>query len=755
MTLESSHWQDKIVILKRIPLFAACTDQQLYLIAKRTRLVEYKKEEVIYREGDPADSFYIVSSGRLRVFSLSHHVEKTLAILYNGDSFGEISLLTGEKHSATVQALNDTLVLELKKEDFNEVINRIPSLVLYLSRLLSKRLRTREDLPEPTDTTIASITSATRGVGCTLFAVSLAAMLKHETNRQIVLVNMTNDPHHWAWRFKSSRPSSEIKTTLTNLVLEEQLDNVLDIHPLGFLLLSAGELLSDSQGEHTVAPLLNALTKRFHYVLVDLPAEATPPVLKALTQSDLIYVVTNPDSDHLAQTRMLIHQITSVVSTTTQRVQVVLNQLQDSEEKTNFLSMLLGGPPRGRDVGIAEQLGRPVTFTLPFLPLADAMTIESLAQLLEERRSAYALTVQRVARKLSGGLVGLALGSGAALGLAHIGVLKVLEREKIPIDIIAGSSIGALIGGLWASGRSVEEIEHMALRFKHPWDINKLFLLDVQVPLVSVVVAVVMGLVVWPIAGIWTALLASFVCVIMGLILGPLSGGPIQGAQLMARLQADFQNRTFEDTWIPVKIVAANPMTREEVIIDSGSLAEAVRASVSIPGIFKPIRFGGDICLDGGVVNPIPVSVLKQAGANRVIAVNVFPNIEELRMHRQKLQQRRQQREAQLASRSFPIRFLVWLRHELIQAVSPLVFDVIMRSMQWMEYQIAEISCREADLTLRPTVPDSHWLEFFSPEKFIRRGEEIAMAYLPEIKRIAGLRELSVDKPVQDQYTGR
>jgi hypothetical protein len=84
------------------------------------------------------------------------------------------------------------------------------------------------------------------------------------------------------------------------------------------------------------------------------------------------------------------------------------------------------------------------------------------------------------------------------------------------------------------------------------------------------------------------------------------------------------------------------------------------------------------------------------------------------------------------------------LRQELIRSVSPLVFDVIMRSMQAMEYQIAEISCREADITLRPTVAGSHWLEFASPEKFIRRGEEVALEHLPELKRIARVR---VDNP--------
>jgi len=149
--------------------------------------------------------------------------------------------------------------------------------------------------------------------------------------------------------------------------------------------------------------------------------------------------------------------------------------------------------------------------------------------------------------------------------------------------------------------------------------------------------------------------------------------------------------------------------------------------------------------LDGGVVNPVPVSVLKKAGCHHVIAVNVFPTTPEFTAHLQEIQRRKSDRDVQLASRSLPMRLWFRVKQELIRTVSPLVFDVIMRSMQSMEYQISEIACREADITLRPTVPGSHWLEFHSPEKFIRRGEEIALQHLPELKRITHFR--GVDKP--------
>jgi NTE family protein len=735
---DASRAQDKVVILRRVPVFASCTDDQLHLIAQRTRLVEYKKGEHIYREGDPADAFYIVSSGRLRVFANVNGQEKTLTVLHNGDSFGEISLLIGETHSATVQALNDTLVLQLEKRDFDEVINRIPALVLYLSRLLSKRLRASERGGEFSEATIIAVYGAARGVGRTSFAVALATALKRETGQDAVVVDLSTVEGDHGWLYGSEEPRRVKPETLRQGELDALFDAAVSEHPLGFSVLAAGELLTEAGGEQAIAPLLSFLTNRFQYILIDLPVDVTPPVLKALVQSDLIYLVTDTRREHLIRTTALIHQLQSSMGLVEQRMKVVLNRFDDSAAALS-------------PAELAQQLGHPVAVMLPQLATASGrLTTEELARLLESRASPYAVAVRRVARELGGLLVGLALGSGAALGLAHIGVLKVIEREKIPVDVIAGSSIGALIAGLWAAGFSADELEAMALRFKNPWRVRQLFVFDFGIPLFSVLIGLLGGLGVGWLAGFWTGLLFGLlVSVAFGLALGPLAGGPIQGARLMAKLEDDFAGKTFEDTWLPLKIVAANPMAREEIVFESGSLAQAVRASVSIPGIFKPVTHMGKICLDGGVVNPVPVSVLKRSGANHVIAVNVFPTTPELVAYRQDLQRRRVERDSHLAARPLPMRLLYRIRQELIRSVSPLIFDVIMRAMQSMEYQIAEVACREADLTLRPTVPGSHWLEFFHPEQFIRRGEEVALQYLPELKRITHARDIDNHRRAQ------
>ena len=727
-SFDASRSQEKVAILKRVPIFAACTDDQLHLIADRTRLVEYKKGEVVYQESDPANAFYIVSSGRLRAFSTVDGRERTFTVFHNGDSFGEISLLTGETHSATVQAVNDTLILQIQKKDFDEVINRIPSLVLHLSRLLSKRLRARERGREFSDATIVAIHSAATGVGRTCFAVSLAALLRRETGRSVVIVDFGGAEGKQQWLYGTTEPRQAPGAALLGTASEGRSDTLVSEHPLGFSVLFARQLQTEDAGEQTIAPLLSSLTNRFHYILLDLPMALDPFVLKALVQSDLVYIITDAQDEHLLRTTAMLHQLKASAGVLEQRVKVVLNLRERLDVRPDLAA-------------VTQQLGHPVAIGLPHVasPVGDLNT-DTLTRLLDDSAAPYTAAVRYVARDLGGLLVGLALGSGAALGLAHIGVLKVFEREKIPIDLVAGSSIGALVGGLWASGASAADLEQMALRFKNPWDIRKLFLLDLGIPILSMLTGMAAGAAVGWLAGFWTGLMFGFIVTVgVGVVFGPLVGGPIQGARLMAQLEKDFSGKTFEDTRIPLKIVAANPMAREEVIFESGRLADAVRASVSIPGIFKPVLRMGKICLDGGVVNPIPVSVLKRYGAHHVIAVNVFPTTAELLAHRQDALRRRAERDAALASRSLPVRLLWRIRQELSRSVSPLIFDVIMRSMQAMEYQIAEVACREADLTLRPTVPGSHWLEFFNPEQFIRRGEEVALQYLPELRRITGM----------------
>ncbi len=181
--------------------------------------------------------------------------------------------------------------------------------------------------------------------------------------------------------------------------------------------------------------------------------------------------------------------------------------------------------------------------------------------------------------------IGLALGGGGARGLAHIGILKVLAREGIPIDVITGTSMGGIVGSLYAAGKSTEEIEAEALK---RGDIGQIYkLIDLR---------------------------------FMGA--GLLKGNRIK--KLLAEMLG--AETTFADLRLPFAVVTVDYNSGREVVLKEGSVVEAVRATMSVPGIFEPVKLEGYQLVDGGVLDNVPVDVARELGAEKVIAVDVLPN---------------------------------------------------------------------------------------------------------------------------------
>jgi NTE family protein len=180
---------------------------------------------------------------------------------------------------------------------------------------------------------------------------------------------------------------------------------------------------------------------------------------------------------------------------------------------------------------------------------------------------------------MSGLQIGLALGSGIARGWAHIGILRALQRAGIAVDILCGTSMGALVGGVFLGGR-LDELEEWA-RELNKFRLTRLF--DFQFG----------------------------------------HGGLIGGRRIVEMFHPDLRERTIESLGRPFACVATELGTGHEVWLQKGSLIEAMRASYALPGIFSPVSVDGRWLLDGALVNPIPVSVCRALGARLVIAVNL------------------------------------------------------------------------------------------------------------------------------------
>jgi len=175
------------------------------------------------------------------------------------------------------------------------------------------------------------------------------------------------------------------------------------------------------------------------------------------------------------------------------------------------------------------------------------------------------------------------LGSGGARGLAHIGVIKALEENHIPVDIVIGTSIGAFVGGLYASGMDVKSMEKIVR------DIDKMMVAKIMIP--------------------------KF-----------FAPGFIDNKRVIEFISELVGEVNIENLNIPFAAVATNLVTGEEVVFYKGSLVNAIMASIAIPTIFQPVFLNNQYLLDGGLCNPLPISVAKEMGAHKIIAVNVSPN---------------------------------------------------------------------------------------------------------------------------------
>lgn len=246
--------------------------------------------------------------------------------------------------------------------------------------------------------------------------------------------------------------------------------------------------------------------------------------------------------------------------------------------------------------------------------------------------------------------IGLALGSGGAKGFAHVGVLKVLEEANIPIDYIAGSSMGALAAALYGAGHSIESMHKMATTFKRK------YYLDFIVPKM----------------------------------------GFVAGEKVRELLGVITFDKRIEDLSPSTSIVATDLIAGERVVFTEGSAAEAVRASISIPGILVPAKIDGRLLVDGGVIDRVPVSVVKDMGADIVIAIDVLSGKGSAEIHS--------------------------------------IFDVIMQSIDIMQEEMVRLHESTADVMIKPPLGQFNSRTFTNVEEMIKMGEEEARKNLSAIQ---------------------
>lgn len=247
--------------------------------------------------------------------------------------------------------------------------------------------------------------------------------------------------------------------------------------------------------------------------------------------------------------------------------------------------------------------------------------------------------------------IGLALGSGGSRGLAHIGVIKCLLENGIHIDYIAGTSAGSLVGGLFAAWNDISRVERIFQDVDYKTMIQILF-------------------------DPWSA------------------EGLIKGEKFTKFIQDNLGDTNIQDLPIRFSAVATDSVTGHPHIFNSGSLSTAIRASCSLPVIFSPLKVNEEVLVDGGVSIPVPVSVVRDMGADIIIAVNVYNGL-------------------------FP-------NHQ----------PNILSSMYSLLFNLAKADCLSADTVIEPNIHSINPIDFIGAKNLVDVGYKSTLEKIPEIKKL-------------------
>ena len=290
-------------------------------------------------------------------------------------------------------------------------------------------------------------------------------------------------------------------------------------------------------------------------------------------------------------------------------------------------------------------------------------------------------------------LVALALGSGSARGWAHLGVLRALTQAGIKPDLVCGTSIGALVGAAYAAG-DTDRFERWVL---------DLTLRDV-----------------------------------VSLMDFGLSGGMLRGERLMAFFERHFMDCPIEDLKTPFAAVATDLHTGQEVWLQEGSTSDAVRASIALPGLFSPFMTQGRLLVDGGLVNPVPVSLARAMGADIVIAVDLNSDI--LGRHLETGTEQKVRSTVGSAWRARLPQALSSLLPNGDDAPGPMpsMVDIVSASINIMQVRItrSRMAGDPADFVIAPRLASLGLLDFHRAKFAVDQGAAAAQASLPALRQL-------------------
>ena len=641
-------------VLKNLPLLALLPPRALQDLLDHSTVETYRKGTVLFHEGDPCENVYRIISGRCESYQVrGDGTIKHLAILGPGDYLGEPDLTGRRGHGTCARVITDSVLQKIPCADMRMLLvskarsaapveEKIPAIV------------TEECVDSHSGRIIAAF-SVSRNLPNKLIVEKLAQSLFAETAESVLLLQIVSAKQNGYdcraldaiidddFHFRESLPKANGSVARLSLKITG----------------------SAREAEH-VAPLLSNLSRHFDYVLVEADTEniSLAPLLEFVIQADASYLFIQPGQNDLNDFDALLGNLRSRARGNCSDINPVIC-LAPGERFDDSLKL---------NNGCAHAFVHdcPVSPASGFTPAVDS--------------SRFALDIRRLAREIGHCRIGLALSAGGAKGLAHIGVIQVLEENGIEVDVIAGSSMGAYVASVWAMGCDGQHMEKLAREVEGRW-------------------------------GRWKLIDPAF----------PPRKGFIRGEAVIARLRRTLGDAHFSDLVRPLRIVATDLNTLDRVIFCTGEVTRAVHASSAIPGVCVPVEIDGETYIDGGVAEPLPVDVLSEMGVDKIIAVNALPPSAFLRCCREK-----EKEQAEILRKQPGALNLV--NRQVNFFANGNILDILMGAVHGSQIRVAEHAGRKASLVLRPLAIDAEWHDFNHPRKYIELGREVALKHLDELK---------------------
>lgn len=645
-------------VLKPHPLLALLPYRKVKQLVADSAVSEYPKGTVVFREGAPCDAIFLIISGRCEARIHGRNGASVVEDVYGpGDTLGDRAFLNQETHRATVTVTTHCVLLRIPAAELEGIFTMDPKLAGRFSQTVTRRAKAlAARRAEGHVRRVVSLLSLAPRTNAAAVAAKLASSLITITDRKVLLVRLIGEEsgvslHDWALREAAFDNSFSYERQLhTSDAGYDELRL-----PVG----------SDVRYVEAIAPLISHCGRHYDYVLLHIdPRLHGPAITECVIQADLAYVLLQPSVQCLYDFELLTSALSGEGSDTGNHVKPVVI-VEEPFEREEFHETF-------------KRFGRPVHSFARGFPLGEAPG--------QDRR--FLLHINRLAREIARCRIGLALSSGGAKGLAHVGVIQALEENGIEIDAIAGSSMGAYVGALYAHGLTGAAMEKNARELEGRWG------------LLSIVDPVL-----------------------------PPRRGILRTTRVARRLRNTLGDAHFSDLLLPLRVLATNLATLERVVFSTGDVVNAVEASIAIPGICVPVAMDGEIYVDGGIADPLPIDVLEEMGIERIIAVNVIPTPQMLRYWRDgRIEANGRQKPGK--------RIVRWIGDHLNYFAPGNVFDTMIQAMNGVQMRLADANTSRADVVLRPVLPGSFWHDFTRPGKYIALGRSVAEAQLQEIKAL-------------------